>query len=52
MVEGSGLENQRTRKCSVGSNPTPSAKLLRLNTANRPQRDSFAAMCVNVNNGK
>ena len=26
MVEGSGLENQRARKCSVGSNPTPSAK--------------------------
>ena len=24
-VEGSGLENQRTRKCSVGSNPTLSA---------------------------
>ena len=26
MVEGTGLENQRGRPSSVGSNPTPSAK--------------------------
>ncbi len=31
-VQGTGLENQRSRKGSVGSNPTPSAIQLRSDT--------------------
>lgn len=40
-VQGTGLENQRSRKGSVGSNPTPSAIILIWSDTQAAQEDGL-----------